>query len=348
MALLLLLLALLLPPPTMTNIMAPTKPPSIAPHGGYSIRTQHFLLALHSNGSVAQLRELGAGGEKGRDHAAAPPRPFLWASVGGAWHPVDRLLHQGGDSGAAADLLLAQFGVRAAGAAVPVNATLGVRVINATFLELTALGAGDAVDALRFGSIALAMPRGGNGDCQNGFPMAPCDYLAAARDGAATGFGAMLLPLSPLVGTAVDRSSGTVQVLEASTRRQLPLHPPLHLGLSGPTLRAALWAGPWDAAPEALREAELAFDLPRPKIDGVRAKDSPIMRTGYFDGAGSWGANWSAKAISLARSSGLPYVMLRRWENSSGHFEVNREVFLGQYPIVTPVRGRLKIELRYR
>jgi hypothetical protein len=82
-----------------------------------------------------------------RDHTAAPPRPVLWASVGGAWYPVDSLLHQGGDGGVAADLLLAQIGVRAAGAAVPVNPTLGVRVINATVLELAALGAGDAVEA---------------------------------------------------------------------------------------------------------------------------------------------------------------------------------------------------------
>ena len=323
-----LLLPLAMPAALRGAASAPTPSPGFVPRDGYSVRTQHFLLGLHGNGSVAQLRELGAGGDLGRDHAAAPPRPFLWVSVDGTWYPVESLLHQGSDEETAADLLVAQFGIRTTGGSA-VNATLGVRVVNATFLELTALGVGGAVDALRFGSLALAMPRHGNGDCQNGFPMAPCDYLSAAHDNVTGGFGAMLLPLSPLVGTAVDRASETVQILEANTRRQLPLLPPLDLGLTGPMLRAVLWAGPWDAAKDALRKSELAFDLPRPQIDGLRAKDSPIMRTGYFDGAGSWGANWSATAISLARSSGLPYVMLRRWENSSGHFEINREVFPG-------------------
>ena len=41
---------------------------------------KHFLLALYSNGSVAQMRELAPGGEEGRDHAAARRRGRRYSS----------------------------------------------------------------------------------------------------------------------------------------------------------------------------------------------------------------------------------------------------------------------------
>ena len=115
---------------------------------------------------------------------------------------------------------------------------------------------------------------------------------AAAGGQAAAGFGAALLPLHPLAAAAVDRTSPHVQVLQASTRRALPLLPPLPLGLCGENLSVALWAGPWAGAGAALRRAERAFGLPSPQIDGVRAKDSPVMRHGlgglkYKGGGGS-------------------------------------------------------------
>lgn len=249
--------------------------------------TSTFSLALDSNGTLVDFTDKSTG----TDYAASPPRPFLRATVAGRGDVSVSSLELSG-----ATVVTAVFDWPAVNTSAPaLRASVIVHVETVTspispssptsgesveFLRLTVASAdGAALDTLRFGEVALVMPRHGNGRCQNGYPMAPCDYLATATS-ADDVFAVVTLPLSPIVEVAVDRSEENVQVLGATSLRQLPLVPPLAVGIAGINVSVALWGGPAVTLPSALRSAEVAFELPRPRIDGIRAKDSPAMQQG--------------------------------------------------------------------
>jgi len=291
--------------------------------------TSTFSLDLVSNGTVVGFTDVATG----ISYAATPPRPFLYAAaVGRGDVAVESLESAGGARLAAtfswpyinASTPAMRAAVTFAIEKVAGPAATALAVNGAEFLRVTVMSVsgGDVVDALRFAELPLVMPRHGNGRCQNGYPMAPCDYLASATsaDGA---FAAVTLPLSPLVEVQVDRTDVDVQVLGAKSIRQLPLVPPFVVGVAGVNISVALWAGPATVLPNALRQAEPLFSLPSPRIDGLRAKDSPVMQQGYI-----LEANGNATAaISEATASGLEYVMLLGWSVSDGHYAVNTHVF---------------------
>lgn len=302
-----------------TSVMATTS--TAASPSPLLYRTPTFSLLLYSNATVGSFTDLATGVSL----AASPPEPFLLAAIGGQ------------DLVAATVLkpypygLIAHFGPsgpsnQISGVSPTVN--ISVRTVlggdnGAGFLrfDVTAT-AGGVFDRLVFAQLGLGMPRHGNGRCQNGYPMAPCDYLAAATstDGA---FTAALLPLSPSLEVEVDRTNPEVQVLRATSIKELPLVPPLPIGVSGDGVSAALWSGPTADLHDAIKLAETLFGLPSPKIDGVRARDSPDMLKGYvLESNGNVTA-----AVAEATAAGLEYVMLLGWSVSDGHYAVRTSVF---------------------
>ena len=227
------------------------------------------------------------------------------------WQPASRIALSAENS----SLLEVQF-------TGTLRASVLVQVVAGEFVRMMLVAVDDKIQQVRFGRFALQMPRGGNGRCQNGFPMAPCDYLPHASDNHSA---AILLPLSPTVETAVDRTEPHVQVLSASVMRALPLHPTFPLNTTGKDTAVLLWAGALRDLPSALRTAESTFGAPSPRIGHLRAKDSPAMQQGYFL------MPWESvpALVQAANASGLSYVMLEGWESSSGHYAVNEKRFPG-------------------
>ena len=87
------------------------------------------------------------------------------------WQPASRIALSAENS----SLLEVQF-------TGTLRASVLIQVVAGEFVRMMLVAVDDKIQQVRFGRFALQMPRGGNGRCQNGFPMAPCDYLPHASD----------------------------------------------------------------------------------------------------------------------------------------------------------------------
>jgi hypothetical protein len=313
-------------------------------------KTTTFSLVLDGTGKVSSFTAAD-----GTEHAASPPTAFMAlvpeAAAEGGWvdvaavRMVNESVLEASFTWTAANVAVADVAVQqqqgsaataTATAPAPATATAMVQIetVGAAgvhsheYLQLTVLSfiPTAAVHQLRFASLALAMPTHGNTRCQNGFPLAPCDFLPGATS-ADSSFSAVVMPLSPLITAEVNRSEAHTQTITAASTNTLrELTPPLPVGLAGSTISAFLWAGPTAARGNALAGAELAFkhlQLPHPTIAGVRAKDSPAMLQGYIlQESGD-----AAVAVKEAKASGLEYVSLMGFTKSDGSYAVDTTVF---------------------
>ena len=310
----------------------------------YTFRTSTFTLSVDSKGTMESFASCADGIE----HASVPRGPFMRVRPAGGngttWVSITSLMPSTtGVFTATFEWLGTDLGGSTSAARNHANASVRITVVQSTgaqggefeYIQFNVIEvAGSTLDTLEFAVMPLSMPRNGNGRCQNGWPMAPCDFLAHASTAAPTlsvspalppsTFSAVVVPLSPLVSTAVDRTDPSVQILTATSIRQLPLVPPMKVGLAGKSVSAALWAGPSEQLKSALAAAESTFkQLPSPRINGVRAKDSGVMLQGYIL---EEGANATA-TIAEAKASGLTYVMLLGFTETDGTYNVNRKLF---------------------
>eukprot|EP01048_Picozoa_sp_COSAG05_P012386 COSAG05_NODE_1234_length_5438_cov_60.106574_4_plen_881_part_00 len=295
---------------------------SIITEPGCSFSASTFSFSLLKNGTLASFAIGHGSSEVPLEYASGGA--FIGAATtagpSAVWHKVTSITCAVDSTKPHTTLLQAQIAHPRGGT---LSASVMVEIVG-QFVRLS-INAFDAeIQQLRFGGLSLAMPRGGNGRCQNGFPMAPCDYLPHATDNMSA---VVLMPLSPTVETAVDRTDPHVQRLHASAMRALSLHPPYELIRQNPRASTAvlLWAGAQTDMHGALRMAETVFDIPSPRIGAVRAKDSPAMQQGYF--LESWKS--VSNLVAAAKTSGLSYVMIEGWETTEGHFAVNEKIFPG-------------------
>lgn len=286
----------------------------------FSVST--FSFSLLKNGTLASFVIGHVSSELPQEYASGGAfiEAATTAGPSAVWQPVSSVTCAADSTNPHTTLLQAQIAHPRGGT---LSASVMVEIVG-QFVRLSINALDAEIQQLRFGGLSLAMSRGGNGRCQNGFPMAPCDYLPHATDNRSA---IVLMPLSPTVETAVDRTDPHVQRLHASAMRALPLHPPYELIRENPRNSTAvlLWAGAQTDMHDALRMAETAFDIPSPRIGAVRAKDSPAMQQGYF--LESWKS--VSNLVAAAKASGLSYVMIVGWETTEGHFAVNQKIFPG-------------------
>ena len=78
----------------------------------------------------------------------------------------------------------------------------------------------------------------------------------------------------------------------------------------------------------AIARTEKEFGLPCPTIGGEWAKSSPETRKGYWlvDASTLLTSPGLDKMIEYAVASGLPYLVIEGWAESSGHYNVSQSV----------------------
>jgi hypothetical protein len=248
-----------------------------------------FSFSLWPNGTLAAFTV-------GNEELAAPSGlPFIQVALDNAWPQTAWLVPTTIDRTTAGELR-GHFKLKGKG-----TATVSAQIQTVgQYMRLTVVSADEAIQQVKFGGLSLQLPRGSNGRCQNGFPMAPCDYLPHANDNNSA---VLLLPLSPYVEASVDRTHPDTQVLSATAKRALPLVPPFPLNITGPSTSVLLWAGQLSNMSAALRDAESLFHMPSPRIAGTRAKDSPDMQQGYF----LQGWNGVGPLLQATNASGVLY-----------------------------------------